>query len=85
MTEFTPPEDPMSAILRLAFQAGTRAVCEAASLYGWDAVQAANPGAGLEGDLSANEQAILFGAIQQVLAGRVPSPFASNAGGRADA
>lgn len=74
MSESISPEDPMSAAFRLGFQAGARAVREAVS---WDTAQAA----GLDADLNA----VFYGAIRDILGGLAPSPFASSAGGRADA
>jgi len=80
MSEFTLSHDPMSTLYFVALQAGTRLVHEIASVHGWDAVQSAGPGEDLDRILSTVQQEHLYGAIRDILAGRVPSPFASSAG-----
>lgn len=76
MSELTLPEEAVKSVYFAGIYAGVASVRRPEGLWTPDLDR--NPD--LDTLFTATEQAILYGAIRDILAGRVPSPFASSAG-----
>jgi hypothetical protein len=76
MPELTLTEDAVKSVYFAGLYAGAASVRRPEGL--WTPELDRSPD--LDTLFTATEQAILFGAIRDILAGRVPSPFASSAG-----